>query len=117
MRFNRAVGSGHRSRRHERADRGALDGGGTKVFQQVWHRRGTHFHSPGADALGRRERARGEHRHSDGPLRRLAQHTERLIGNVMRFYLEFQGAPLATIDAKEIRKARDEYLAGKRASA
>jgi hypothetical protein len=43
--------------------------------------------------------------------------TERLIGNVMRFYLEFQGAPLATIDAKEIRKARDEYLAGKRASA
>lgn len=74
MRFNRAVESGHRPRRHERA--------------------------------------RGEHRHSDGPLRRLAQ-----IGNVMRFYLEFQDTPLATIDAKEIRKARDEYLAGKRASA
>jgi hypothetical protein len=35
----------------------------------------------------------------------------------MRFYLELQGAPLATIDAKEIRKARDEYPAGKRASA
>ena len=56
MRFNRAVESGHRSRRHERADRGALDGGGTKVFQQVWHRRGTYFHSPGRDALGRHER-------------------------------------------------------------
>jgi hypothetical protein len=40
--------------------------------------------------------------------------TERVIGNVMRFYLEFQGTPLATIDAKENRKARDEYLAGKR---
>ena len=51
MRFNRAVESGHRPRRHERADRGALDGGGTKVFQQVWHRRGTYFHSPGAMRL------------------------------------------------------------------
>ncbi len=43
--------------------------------------------------------------------------TERVIGNVMRFYLEFQGTPLATIDPKGIRKARDEYFAriGKRA--
>jgi len=40
--------------------------------------------------------------------------TERVIGNVMRFYLEFQGTPLATIDQKEIREARDAYLARKR---
>jgi hypothetical protein len=40
--------------------------------------------------------------------------TERVIGNVMRFYLEFQGTPLATIDPKEIREARDAYLARKR---
>jgi len=39
--------------------------------------------------------------------------TERVIGNVMRFYLEFQGTPLATIDPKAIRKARESYLAGK----
>jgi len=39
--------------------------------------------------------------------------TERVIGNVMRFYLEFQGTPLATIDAREIRQARERYLAGK----
>ncbi len=43
--------------------------------------------------------------------------TERVIGNVMRFYLEFQGTPLATIDPKEIRQARERYLAGKRARA
>jgi len=41
--------------------------------------------------------------------------TERVIGNVMRFYLEFQGTPLATIEAKDIHRARDEYLARKRA--
>jgi hypothetical protein len=114
MRFNRAVESGHRPRRHERADRGAPDGGGTKVFQQVWHRR---VHSPGTSALGRHERARGEHRHSMGRFDDWPNTTERLIGNVMRFYLKFQGAPLATIDAKEIHKADDEYLAGKWASA
>ena len=45
MRFNRAVDRAHRSRRHERADRGVLDSRGAKVFQQVWHRRGTYFHS------------------------------------------------------------------------
>jgi hypothetical protein len=39
--------------------------------------------------------------------------TERVIGNIMRFYLEFQGTPLATIDAKEIRKARESYLGRK----
>jgi hypothetical protein len=41
--------------------------------------------------------------------------TERVIGNVMRFYLEFQGTPLATIDPKEIRKARESYLSAKEA--
>ena len=40
--------------------------------------------------------------------------TERVIGNIMRLYLEFQGTPLATVDPKEIHRARDEYLAGKR---
>ena len=39
--------------------------------------------------------------------------TERVIGNVMRFYLEFKGTPLAPIDPREIRKARETYLAGK----
>ena len=39
--------------------------------------------------------------------------TERVFGNVMRLYLEFQGTPLATVDPKEIRKAREEYLARK----
>lgn len=34
MRFNRAVERGHRSRRHERADRGALNGGGQKFFSK-----------------------------------------------------------------------------------
>jgi hypothetical protein len=29
---------------------------------------------------------------------------------LMRFYLEFQGRPLATIDPKEIRKARESYF-------
>jgi hypothetical protein len=38
----------------------------------------------------------------------------RVIGNIMRFCLEFQSTPLATIDGIEIRKARDEYRAGKR---
>jgi len=32
----------------------------------------------------------------------------RVIGHVMRFCLEFQSTPLATIDEIEIRKARDE---------
>ena len=39
--------------------------------------------------------------------------TERVIGNVMRFYLEFQCTPLATIEPKEIRQARESYLAAK----
>jgi hypothetical protein len=34
MRFDRAVESGHRSRRHERAHRGALDGGGQEFFSK-----------------------------------------------------------------------------------
>ena len=42
---------------------------------------------------------------------------ERVIGNVVRFYLEFQGTPLVTIDPKEIRKARESYLARKGAQA
>ena len=69
------------------------------------------------DALGRHERVEASIDIRMGRFDDWPNTTERLIGNVMRFYLEFQGAPLATIDAKEIRKARDEYLAGKRASA
>jgi hypothetical protein len=42
---------------------------------------------------------------------------ERVIGNVMRFYLEFQGTPLAPIDPKKARKARKSYLARKSARA
>ncbi|MBI4523679.1 MAG: MBL fold metallo-hydrolase [Deltaproteobacteria bacterium] len=39
--------------------------------------------------------------------------TERVIGNVMRFYLEFQGKPLAPISQDEIRRARETYLGRK----
>ncbi|HVO92178.1 MAG TPA: hypothetical protein VMT22_05025 [Terriglobales bacterium] len=35
------------------------------------------------------------------------------VGNVKRFYLEFQGTPRATIETKEILNAREQYLTGK----
>lgn len=116
MRFSRAVESGHRSRRHERADRAAMDGGGTKVFQQVWHRRGTLFSFARRDALGRHERVEASIDIQIGRFDDWPNTTERLIGNVMPFYLEFQSArSQPSMQRKSARRATNILRANGRA--